>query len=84
MGKVFENVVFRNHRRRIDEIKTCNAWKKLREIAALEGLVAIGYERKFNEYRFETVLSLITKLVECIKCCTCLTLHQLFTLVPLQ
>lgn len=35
---------------RIDEIKTAPEWKKLEEVAAREGLVAIGYERKFAEY----------------------------------
>lgn len=35
--------------RRIDEIKVSPAWEKLNEIAATEGIVAAGYERKFGE-----------------------------------
>lgn len=33
---------------RIDEIQVGSAWSKLDEIAAREGMVAIGYERKFG------------------------------------
>ncbi|KAK2710576.1 hypothetical protein QYM36_011931 [Artemia franciscana] len=33
-----------------DEIVTCNAWKKLKDVSAEEGLVAIGYERKHGEF----------------------------------
>lgn len=36
--------------RRIDEIQVSAAWKKMAEIAAEEGIVAIGYERKQAEY----------------------------------
>jgi hypothetical protein len=32
--------------RRIDQIETCPAWKKLNQISAEEGLVSIGYQRK--------------------------------------
>ncbi len=35
---------------RVDYVQTSWAWKKLKDIAAEEGLVAIGYERKFGEY----------------------------------
>ncbi len=35
---------------RIDYVRTSWAWKKLKDIAAEEGLVAIGYEREFGEY----------------------------------
>lgn len=35
--------------KRIDEIKVSDAWKKLNDIAATEGIVAAGYERKFGE-----------------------------------
>ncbi|GBL82368.1 Acyl-CoA dehydrogenase family member 11 [Araneus ventricosus] len=34
--------------RRIDDLKTCTAWKKLHDISAEEGLVAIPYERKLD------------------------------------
>lgn len=36
--------------KRIDEIKVSSAWKRLHEIAAEEGIVAIGYERKQQEF----------------------------------
>jgi alkylation response protein AidB-like acyl-CoA dehydrogenase len=34
--------------RRIDDIETCPAWKRLTQIAAEEGLIATGYQRKNN------------------------------------
>lgn len=36
--------------RRIDEIETSRGWKNLEAVAAEEGLIATGYERKFAEY----------------------------------
>ncbi len=36
--------------KRIDFIKVSDAWNRLHEIAAEEGIVAIGYERKQKEY----------------------------------
>ncbi|KAG0172880.1 hypothetical protein DFQ28_009886 [Apophysomyces sp. BC1034] len=36
--------------RRVDEISVANGWKQLNDVAAEEGLVAIGYERQFNEH----------------------------------
>ncbi|MFA7613654.1 MAG: acyl-CoA dehydrogenase family protein [Candidatus Caldatribacteriota bacterium] len=36
--------------KRIDEIKVTPAWNRLHEIAAEEGIVAIGYERKQKEF----------------------------------
>ncbi len=36
--------------RRIDHVKTSDAWKRLDKISAEEGLVAIGYERKYKEF----------------------------------
>ncbi|MCO5233776.1 MAG: acyl-CoA dehydrogenase family protein [Chitinophagales bacterium] len=35
---------------RVDEIKVAPEWKKLEDIAAEEGLVAIGYERKYGSH----------------------------------
>jgi alkylation response protein AidB-like acyl-CoA dehydrogenase len=35
---------------RVDEIKVADGWKKLERVAAEDGLVAIGYERKQGEY----------------------------------
>jgi hypothetical protein len=36
--------------RRVDELLVTEAWKKQKEIAAREGVVAIAYERKYGEY----------------------------------
>lgn len=36
--------------RRIDEVKTARGWEALHAVAAQEGLVALGYERKFEEF----------------------------------
>jgi putative acyl-CoA dehydrogenase len=36
--------------KRVDEIKVSKSWTRLHEIAAEEGIVAIGYERKFKEF----------------------------------
>lgn len=36
--------------RRIDDLKTSDAWKKLEQAAAEEGIVATAYERKFGRY----------------------------------
>lgn len=36
--------------KRIDEIKVSRAWNRLHEIAAEEGIVANGYDRKYGEY----------------------------------
>ncbi|RYZ64101.1 MAG: acyl-CoA dehydrogenase, partial [Proteobacteria bacterium] len=36
--------------RRVDTIETSAAWKALEKVAAEEGLIAAGYERKFGEY----------------------------------
>lgn len=36
--------------RRIDEVRVSSAWEKLHQIAAQEGIVAIGYERKYAEF----------------------------------
>ncbi|KAG0262481.1 hypothetical protein DFQ27_002310 [Actinomortierella ambigua] len=36
--------------RRIDELETHESWKKSKEIAAREGVVAIAYERKYGQY----------------------------------
>ncbi|KAM6931238.1 acyl-CoA dehydrogenase family member 11 [Xenentodon cancila] len=36
--------------RRVDHIVTSMAWKRMKELSAQEGLVAIGYERAFGEW----------------------------------
>lgn len=36
--------------KRIDEIETSAGWKNLEMVAAEEGLIATGYERKYGEY----------------------------------
>lgn len=35
---------------RIDKLITSEGWRKMHDVAALEGLVAIPYERRFKEY----------------------------------
>ena len=36
--------------RRVDEIATCDAWKRQKAVAAEEGLVALAYERPLGEH----------------------------------
>ncbi|KAM4576959.1 acyl-CoA dehydrogenase family member 11 isoform 1-T2 [Odontesthes bonariensis] len=36
--------------RRVDHIVTSAAWKRMKDLSAQEGLVAIGYERSFGEW----------------------------------
>ncbi|KAK5871411.1 hypothetical protein PBY51_004295 [Eleginops maclovinus] len=36
--------------RRVDHIVTSSAWKRMKDLSAQEGLVAIGYERSFGEW----------------------------------
>ncbi|CAO3633349.1 unnamed protein product [Mucor hiemalis] len=36
--------------KRVDEISTAQGWKDLNDVAAEEGLIAIAYERKYNEF----------------------------------
>ncbi|HNM32915.1 MAG TPA: hypothetical protein PKM51_09180, partial [Chitinophagales bacterium] len=45
-----ELIQFTSWGKRIDEIKVAQGWKNLEKAAAEEGLVAIGYERKYQEY----------------------------------
>lgn len=35
---------------RIDKLITCDAWKQMKKISAVEGLVSIPYEQKFQEF----------------------------------
>lgn len=44
------HVLFDPWGKRIDQIKVSEAWTRLHEIAAEEGIVAIGYERKQDEF----------------------------------
>ncbi|XP_032435332.1 acyl-CoA dehydrogenase family member 11 [Xiphophorus hellerii] len=37
--------------RRVDHIVTSVAWKRLKDLSAQEGLVAIGYDKSFGEWR---------------------------------
>lgn len=37
--------------KRIDRIDTCDSWKYMKKISAEEGLIAIGYERKYGKAR---------------------------------
>ncbi|CAD5116160.1 DgyrCDS5081 [Dimorphilus gyrociliatus] len=36
--------------KRVDDIKTCDSWKKLKDIAAEEGLIAHAYTKKHKEH----------------------------------
>ncbi|XP_056273877.1 acyl-CoA dehydrogenase family member 11-like [Pseudoliparis swirei] len=36
--------------RRVDRIVTSSAWKRMKDLSAQEGLVALGYERSFGEW----------------------------------
>ncbi|NWI79912.1 ACD11 dehydrogenase, partial [Dryoscopus gambensis] len=36
--------------RRVDQIHTCSAWRRMKEISAEEGLVAEAYERRYSEW----------------------------------
>ncbi|ODN04886.1 putative acyl-CoA dehydrogenase AidB [Orchesella cincta] len=36
--------------KRLDEVVTSRAWKRMKDISAEEGIVASGYERKYGEY----------------------------------
>ncbi|KAM6052128.1 acyl-CoA dehydrogenase family member 11-like isoform 3-T4 [Chlamydotis macqueenii] len=36
--------------RRVDRIVTCSAWRRLKEIAAEEGLIAEAYERRYSNW----------------------------------
>lgn len=42
---------FNSWGKRIDNIITCPAWKTLKSISAEEGLIAIAYERKQEQWR---------------------------------
>lgn len=37
--------------KRVDNIITCEAWQKMKSVAAEEGLVAAAYDGKYNEWR---------------------------------
>ena len=43
--------------RRVDNLITSGAWKRQKDISAEEGLIAIAYERDYNEWRFVWFLS---------------------------
>jgi len=36
---------------RVDNIRMCDAWNKMKAVSAEEGLVAIAYEGKYGEHR---------------------------------
>lgn len=48
---------------RQDSLYTSPAWKKQKHIAAEEGLIAIGYERKYAEFRYNFCSSHIAILM---------------------
>ncbi len=41
---------------RVDNIITCDAWNKMKQAAAEEGLIAIAYERKYQQFRYEILM----------------------------
>ncbi|KAJ0067472.1 hypothetical protein NL108_007944, partial [Boleophthalmus pectinirostris] len=56
--------------RRVDLIHTSAAWKRMKDLSAREGLVSIGYERHYGEWRLKifTTLNYIFKLAPRHKC----------------
>lgn len=54
--------------RRVDHIVTSEAWKRMKELSAREGLVAIGYEKLFGEWRWGLFLLLLSDQVKCLQC----------------
>ena len=38
--------------KRVDQLHTSAAWKAQKDISAREGLIASGYERAYQQYRF--------------------------------
>jgi len=45
-----EHIVFDEWGNRIDKIRVARGWEELHQVAAEEGLIAIGYERQLGEY----------------------------------
>ncbi|XP_013777963.2 acyl-CoA dehydrogenase family member 11-like isoform X2 [Limulus polyphemus] len=43
-------IIYNAWGKREEKLWTCDAWKKMHNLSAKEGLVAIGYERKFGEF----------------------------------
>ena len=50
---------------RVDELVTSPAWKRLHDISAEEGLIALAYERKHCQWRYmllyDSVLFIVSK-----------------------
>ena len=38
--------------RRVDQLITSEGWRKLHDVSAEEGLIAIAYERKYRQWRY--------------------------------
>lgn len=51
--------------RRVDNIVTSPAVKRMKSLSAQEGLVAIGYERSFGEWRFGNCSSSLFSIILC-------------------
>lgn len=55
---IFIQIIMLNYRvtgpwgDKLNQLQTCQAWKDLHDISAEEGLVAIGYERKHEKWRY--------------------------------
>ena len=37
---------------RVDNIQTCDGWRRLHDVSAEEGLIAIAYEKEHGQWRF--------------------------------
>lgn len=74
---------------RVDHIVTSPAWKRMKDLSAQEGLVAIGYERSFGEWRlvsflFYTICLEVTayEAVWCVYCSRVYQMSKLFLFSP--
>jgi len=47
---------------RIDHVNTCKEWQEMKHIAAAEGLIAHGYERKFGQWRLVKFFLLLCEI----------------------
>ena len=41
--------------RRVDNLKTSHAWRRMHTVSAEEGLVSIAFERKHSQWRYEKI-----------------------------
>ena len=36
---------------RVDLVETCREWNEMKDVSAEEGVISVGYERKYKEWR---------------------------------